>query len=257
MPTLALPDVDLSYVQQGTGPDIVWIPGGDQRGVDFAEQYEAFPDFRNTAYDPRGVGETVSAAAPPWDIVDYARDCARADPGGLRSAGVSHRAVDGIAHRAADGARLSGADSGRDSDGHRRQPRRVPFAVDEGRDRLSPGRRHARGRDGGAPLRDLHVPLRGAGKLRAVGTGSIGGRERLRVPRQRDADRAVGGMLHLRWLRPATGLQGADPRHRVRSGLSDPPAPRARGRRAVRRRALPPAGRARSRVVARAPAGAG
>ena len=76
MATLTVDDVELSYVQHGEGPDIVWIPGGDQRGVHFAEQYEAFPDFRNTAYDPRGVGETISHAAPPWTTTDYARDCA-------------------------------------------------------------------------------------------------------------------------------------------------------------------------------------
>jgi pimeloyl-ACP methyl ester carboxylesterase len=76
MPTLKLDDVELSYVQNGDGPDIVWIPGGDQRGVHFAEQYEAFPDFRNTAYDPRGVGETISHEGPPWTTVDFARDCA-------------------------------------------------------------------------------------------------------------------------------------------------------------------------------------
>ena len=76
MANLALDDVDLSYVQLGDGPDIVWVPGGDQRGVDFAEQYEAFPDFRNTAFDPRGVGETVSHSKPPWTMADYARDCA-------------------------------------------------------------------------------------------------------------------------------------------------------------------------------------
>ena len=59
MPTLQLDDCKISYEQFGQGPDIVWIPGGDQRGVHFSEQYEAFPDFRNTAYDPRGVGETI------------------------------------------------------------------------------------------------------------------------------------------------------------------------------------------------------
>ncbi|HBK75954.1 MAG TPA: hypothetical protein DDZ73_06090 [Gammaproteobacteria bacterium] len=76
MPTLQLEDCEISYVQFGSGPDIVWIPGGDQRGIHFCEQYEAFPDFRNTAYDPRGVGETISQTAPPWTTVDFARDCA-------------------------------------------------------------------------------------------------------------------------------------------------------------------------------------
>ena len=76
MPTLQLDDCKISYVQFGHGSDIVWIPGGDQRGVHFAEQYRAFPDFRNTAYDPRGVGETISQKPPPWTTVDFARDCA-------------------------------------------------------------------------------------------------------------------------------------------------------------------------------------
>ena len=85
MPTLELDDVDLSYVQHGDGPDIVWIPGGDQRGIHFAEQYVAFPDFRNSAYDPRGVGETISHAPPPWTTADLARDCARAHSRSLPS----------------------------------------------------------------------------------------------------------------------------------------------------------------------------
>lgn len=65
------------YIQEGAGPDIVWIPGGDQRGEDWAEQFAAFKDdFRNTSYDPRGAGETVSRTPPPWAIADYAQDCA-------------------------------------------------------------------------------------------------------------------------------------------------------------------------------------
>ena len=76
MGNLVLQDVELSYVQHGRGPDIVWIPGGDQRGTDFAQQYEAFPDFRNTAYDPRGVGETLTHAPTPWTMRQLAHDCA-------------------------------------------------------------------------------------------------------------------------------------------------------------------------------------
>ena len=76
MPSLQLDECTISYEQFGQGPDIVWIPGGDQRGVHFSEQYEAFPDFRNTAYDPRGVGETISHKPPPWTTVDFAQDCA-------------------------------------------------------------------------------------------------------------------------------------------------------------------------------------
>ena len=43
---------DVFYLQQGEGPDIVWIPGGDQTGEEWAEQMAAFPDCRNTSFDP-------------------------------------------------------------------------------------------------------------------------------------------------------------------------------------------------------------
>ena len=76
MSMVSLGEVDLCYEQQGEGLDIVRIPGGDQRGIDFAEQYESFPDFRNTAFDPRGVGETRSRVPPPWTMKQLARDCA-------------------------------------------------------------------------------------------------------------------------------------------------------------------------------------
>ena len=47
----------LSYLQEGEGPDIVWIPGGDQTCEIFSAQFAAFsPGFRNTSFDPRGVG---------------------------------------------------------------------------------------------------------------------------------------------------------------------------------------------------------
>ena len=46
MPSLQLDECTISYEQFGQGLDIVWIPGGDQRGVHFSEQYKAFPDFR-------------------------------------------------------------------------------------------------------------------------------------------------------------------------------------------------------------------
>ena len=63
------------YEQTGDGPDIVWLPGGDQRGRDMRWQVEGFPDFRNTTMDPRGAGETGVVDAPPWSILDMARDC--------------------------------------------------------------------------------------------------------------------------------------------------------------------------------------
>ncbi len=72
-----LPDCDLYYLQEGEGPDIVWIPGGDQICEIFADQFAAFSSgFRNTSFDPRGVGRTVSRVSPPWPISDHAADCA-------------------------------------------------------------------------------------------------------------------------------------------------------------------------------------
>ena len=60
----------------GSGPDIVWLPGGDQRGEEMRWQVGGFPDFRNTTMDPRGVGETEHLEGPPWSILDMARDAA-------------------------------------------------------------------------------------------------------------------------------------------------------------------------------------
>jgi len=74
--TLETPDVALHYVIQGNGPDIVWIPGGDQTGETWAGQMAAFPDHRNVSYDPRGAGRTVCRVAPPWPIPVFADDCA-------------------------------------------------------------------------------------------------------------------------------------------------------------------------------------
>ncbi len=64
------------YEQTGEGPDVVWLPGGDQRGSEMRWQVGGFPDFRNTTMDPRGVGETEHLEGPPWSILDMARDCA-------------------------------------------------------------------------------------------------------------------------------------------------------------------------------------
>ncbi len=74
--TLETANVTLHYVTQGEGPDIVWIPGGDQKGEGWAEQMAAFPDFRNVSYDPRGAGLTVCRVDPPWPIPAFADDCA-------------------------------------------------------------------------------------------------------------------------------------------------------------------------------------
>ena len=76
MPHLTTSGASLWYDQTGSGPDIVWLPGGDQRGSEMRWQVEGFPDFRNTTMDPRGVGETEALVGPPWSILDMARDCA-------------------------------------------------------------------------------------------------------------------------------------------------------------------------------------
>ena len=74
---LSLGDAVIHYVEQGEGPEIVWLPGGDQRGEDWAAQFNAFADgFRNISFDPRGVGKTTSERAPPWTIPEFANDCA-------------------------------------------------------------------------------------------------------------------------------------------------------------------------------------
>ena len=68
--------VTMRVVQLGTGPDLLWIPGGDAAAEYWVEQFPFFiDDFRCTSYDPRGVGTTV-APEPPWSIGDFARDCA-------------------------------------------------------------------------------------------------------------------------------------------------------------------------------------
>ncbi|MBT6511249.1 MAG: alpha/beta hydrolase [Rhodospirillaceae bacterium] len=74
--TFDTPEVSLHYVQQGSGPDIVWCPGGDQIGEEWAEQFDLFPDFRCTSFDPRGAGKTISHKPPPWPIATYADDLA-------------------------------------------------------------------------------------------------------------------------------------------------------------------------------------
>ena len=85
MPHFTTSGANVYYEQAGEGPDIVWLPGGDQRGRDMRWQIEGFADFRNTSMDPRGAGETAIIDAPPWSILDMARDCAelieaRCDP---------------------------------------------------------------------------------------------------------------------------------------------------------------------------------
>ena len=77
MATLSLEDVDLRYIQSGSGPDIVWLPGGDEVADAWDHQFADFGrSFRNTSFDPRGAGQTVCRQRPPWTIADFAADCA-------------------------------------------------------------------------------------------------------------------------------------------------------------------------------------
>ena len=66
----------MRVAQVGSGPDIVWVPGGDSPAEAWRGQMMHFAEhYRSTSYDPRGVGQTVSDPAP-WSIADFARDCA-------------------------------------------------------------------------------------------------------------------------------------------------------------------------------------
>ncbi len=77
MAVFELPDASLFYLQEGSGLDIVWVPGGDNVAADWADQFAFFSGrFRNTSFDPRGAGQTVSRRDPPWSIADMAKDCA-------------------------------------------------------------------------------------------------------------------------------------------------------------------------------------
>ncbi len=66
----------MRLAQVGSGPDIVWVPGGDSPAEAWHKQMTLFSNnYRSTSYDPRGVGETISDDAP-WSIADFAQDCA-------------------------------------------------------------------------------------------------------------------------------------------------------------------------------------
>lgn len=68
--------VTMRVVVDGQGPDIVFIPGGDQVAEAYSQQFARLTDsYRCITYDPRGAGET-SSPHPPWTMADYAADCA-------------------------------------------------------------------------------------------------------------------------------------------------------------------------------------
>ncbi|MGC2030345.1 MAG: alpha/beta hydrolase [Steroidobacteraceae bacterium] len=65
----------IGYEQHGKGPDIVWISGGGGSFKDWlAYQVPAFPNYRSTLFDNRGIGETTCDQPLPWTMADFARD---------------------------------------------------------------------------------------------------------------------------------------------------------------------------------------
>jgi pimeloyl-ACP methyl ester carboxylesterase len=77
MAELATAHARIGYEQTGEGPDIVWVSGGGDVGATWREwQVPAFPGYRHTTFDNRGVGETQCSQPTPWTIADFARDTA-------------------------------------------------------------------------------------------------------------------------------------------------------------------------------------
>jgi pimeloyl-ACP methyl ester carboxylesterase len=74
--TFSANGVTMRVVTEGQGPNVVFIPGGDQTAEGYSQQFARLSDsFRCISYDPRGAGETTAPPAP-WTMADYARDCA-------------------------------------------------------------------------------------------------------------------------------------------------------------------------------------
>lgn len=68
--------VTMRVVVEGAGPNVVFVPGGDQTADAYSQQFARLSDtYRCISYDPRGAGKTT-APAPPWTMADYAADCA-------------------------------------------------------------------------------------------------------------------------------------------------------------------------------------
>ena len=181
MPELKLPDVTLFYEQRGEGPDIFWLAGGDQPGSDWhLWQTPAFPEFRHTTYDARGVGRTVSHNPPPWPMALYGEDCRRVDRGRLRRAGLPRRALDGLAHRTAGLPRPSRPGPLGRAHGHVRAGDRLRARVGGGGSRVPAPGRPAEPALRDDALRRLHVPDRRPGRRRALGEAQAVRRARLR-----------------------------------------------------------------------------
>ena len=78
MPELDANGATIYYEKSGAGPDIVWVPGGDQPGSDWRiYQVPHFDDrFTSFTYDPRGVGRTEAPPESEWTIAAHAADSA-------------------------------------------------------------------------------------------------------------------------------------------------------------------------------------
>jgi pimeloyl-ACP methyl ester carboxylesterase len=78
MPLLQGSQASINYKQSGQGPDIVWVSGAGGTADSWDHYQLPFfkDDFRNTAYDTRGVGSTVCELPQPWPIEGFALDVA-------------------------------------------------------------------------------------------------------------------------------------------------------------------------------------
>jgi pimeloyl-ACP methyl ester carboxylesterase len=78
MPFAKTKESNVFYEQIGEGPDIMWVGGGGTMGRDWQRfQTPHFaPNFRNTTFDNRGIGQTSCTAPMPWGMGDFARDIA-------------------------------------------------------------------------------------------------------------------------------------------------------------------------------------
>ena len=68
--------VTMRVVEEGSGPDVVFIPGGDSPAEAYVHLFRLLaPRFRCISYDPRGVGDTT-APPGPWTMEEMGADCA-------------------------------------------------------------------------------------------------------------------------------------------------------------------------------------
>ncbi len=68
--------VTMRVVEDGAGPAVLMIPGGDSPAEAYVQLFARLrDDYRCISYDPRGVGETT-APPGPWTIEDMAADAA-------------------------------------------------------------------------------------------------------------------------------------------------------------------------------------